>query len=61
MKMSLDELARCLEEADRIRAILRRCTLEWRTLGDEILSRRGGRSGEPERSDERRTSRRRSG
>jgi hypothetical protein len=37
MTMTADELAVRLSEADRQRAVLRRCTLEWRALGDRIL------------------------
>jgi hypothetical protein len=33
MRMTEQELARRLEQADRMRAILRRCTIEWRTVG----------------------------
>jgi hypothetical protein len=53
--MSETELARRLAEADRVRATLRRCTVEWRTLGDRILAERQRGS---ERPDDRRAPRR---
>jgi len=40
MKMTRDELARRLAEADRVRAMLRRTTVEWRAVGDRILEAR---------------------
>jgi len=40
MAISEKELAERLAEADRIRATLRRCTIEWRALGDRVLSER---------------------
>lgn len=55
VKMTETELAERLAEADRIRAILRRCTIEWRALGDRILSER---QRGPGRSDDRRAHRR---
>jgi hypothetical protein len=56
MKMSIDELNRRLAEADRMRAILRRATLEWREVGEQVFSkRRNGSESQagPERSDDR--------
>ena len=51
MRMTDEELARRLAEAARMRAMLRRCTLEWRALGARILSERQRGS---ERPDDRR-------
>ena len=53
--MTEQELIERLAEADRIRATLRRCTIEWRALGDRILSERQRGS---ERPDDRRAPRR---
>ena len=47
VKMTEKELIERLAEADWIRATLRRCTLEWRALGDRILSERQGGSERP--------------
>ena len=46
MKMSREELIRRLAEADRIRAVLRKATLEWRAIGEQVLK---GRPRGPER------------
>ena len=48
MKMSREELIRRLAEADRIRAVLRKATLEWRAIGEQVLK---GRPRGPERPD----------
>jgi hypothetical protein len=48
MPMAPEELARRLAEADRIRAVLRRATMEWRQAGEMILT---DRSRGPERPD----------
>jgi hypothetical protein len=48
MRMSEEQLARRLAEADRIRAVLRRCTIEWRALGDRILADRQRGSERPD-------------
>ena len=48
MKITEQELAERLAEADRLRAILRRCTLEWRALGDRIFSERQRGSERPD-------------
>ena len=48
MRMSEQELARRLAEADRIRAVLRRCTIEWRALGDRIRADRQRGSERPD-------------
>lgn len=42
------ELAARVAEADRIRAVLRRCTLEWSALGDRILAERQSGSERPD-------------
>ena len=55
VKMTEKELIERLAEADRIRVTLRRCTLEWRALGDRIFSERQGGS---ERPNDRRAARR---
>jgi hypothetical protein len=49
--MSEEELSDRLAEADRVRATLRRCTIEWQAVGRQILSRR---QDESQRSDDRR-------
>jgi hypothetical protein len=54
MRMSEEELARRLAEADRMRATLRRCTLEWLGVKRVLADRRRG----PERSDDGRPARR---
>src|SRR5207249_2279792 len=54
MKLTEQELAERLAVADHMRAMLRRCTLEWRVLGDRILSERQRGS---ERSDDGRPAR----
>lgn len=46
--MTVEELAERLSEAARMRVTLRRCTLEWRTLGERILSERQGGSERPD-------------
>ena len=48
MRMTDRELRERLAGADRIRAILRRCTIEWRALGDRLLSERQGVSQRPD-------------
>jgi hypothetical protein len=50
--MTERELADRLAEADRIRAALRRCTLEWQAVGRQILTDRLG----PQRPDDGRAS-----
>jgi hypothetical protein len=42
------DLAARVAEADRMRAVLRRCTLEWSALGNRILSERQGGSERPD-------------
>ncbi len=50
MHMTDEELAARLAEAARMQATLRRCTLEWRALGERILSERQGGSERPDHS-----------
>lgn len=53
MPMTREEIARRLEEADRVRAMLRRTTREWRALGNHVLFRRKVRAGGSDGSDDR--------
>lgn len=55
VRITEQELAKRLAEADRIRATLRRCTIEWRALGDRVLA---DRQRGPRRPDDRRSDRR---
>ena len=48
--MPLEELEKRFAEADRIRTVLRRATLEWRAAGEQVLA---GRKHGPERPDPR--------
>jgi hypothetical protein len=54
MKMTREELERRLAEAAEMRRVLRRATLEWQAVREQVLSRR--RHG-PERPDDRRPAR----
>jgi hypothetical protein len=46
--MAEGELAERLAEADRMRAVRRRCTIEWRALGARILAERQRGSERPD-------------
>ena len=48
MTMTREELIRRIAEADRIRKVLRSATLEWRSIGEQVLQ---GRPRGPERPD----------
>ena len=46
--MSRREIAKRLREADRVRAVLRRCSREWRVLGQWVLEQRTSGSDRPD-------------